>query len=503
MCDVTDSSDSDAEFDPGMPRTNGKLPSESETVAIESDSDVEILEPEKPENLLTDESKSLLKKILGDSEFERYQDLEIPYTKLQIPKSIKFSPSMDRFLVWQVHQSNLEEIEEFWSDLLEEFKTLPDNPFRIEVLEEEDLKKRLKQFLVALEAENLQAQEITVDLDTAEDPETLILENFQFFPAKLKEMLDIFEISTNSEKKRMIEMFRKGFDWSFREFQQFLEALEKYGRDLKEYPALIPTKKLDEIEKYSEAFWEKFDQVSSDSNRIARLVSKIVIQENKRFLEKYLETPEKLPELRGYCETKFDRKFDAFLLEKVAELSKSNDDFSFEVVGKELLDKSPIVQNLNYKSILERFQELMVACEEHFEPKIEDPKKRIDVNEATMSREEFLEYYRKPELSPFQFYPKELYKLIDREFKYCCDLKDGKIEKFKVPLSQDERTEIQRLRRQGFPTWTKKEIEKFLKAIEEFGLKNYEKIAEVVRTKSENSVKKYCQVNNILFLILE
>ncbi|VDK24767.1 unnamed protein product, partial [Anisakis simplex] len=80
---------------------------------------------------------------------------------------------------------------------------------------------------------------------------------------------------TDAEIVEKTELLTQGQgNWSRREFQQFVKANEKYGRnDLENIAKEIDTKTLAEVEEYSKVFWERLDELS-DHDRILATIEK-------------------------------------------------------------------------------------------------------------------------------------------------------------------------------------------------------------------------------------
>uniref|UniRef100_F1KRC8 Chromatin-remodeling complex ATPase chain isw-1 n=2 Tax=Ascaris suum TaxID=6253 RepID=F1KRC8_ASCSU len=80
---------------------------------------------------------------------------------------------------------------------------------------------------------------------------------------------------TEEEQAEKAELLTQGQgNWSRREFQQFVKANEKYGRnDLESIAKDIDTKTLTEVEDYSKVFWERLEELS-DHDRILATIEK-------------------------------------------------------------------------------------------------------------------------------------------------------------------------------------------------------------------------------------
>ena len=65
-----------------------------------------------------------------------------------------------------------------------------------------------------------------------------------------------------------------------------------------------------------------------------------------------------------------------------------------------------------------------------------------------------------------------------------------------IPEEFDERDEKRRkeLLSEGFGKWTKKDFSKFIKACELYGMQNIESISKLMKTKSPEDVRIYCEI---------
>lgn len=111
-----------------------------------------------------------------------------------------------------------------------------------------------------------------------------------------------------------------------------------------------------------------------------------------------------------------------------------------------------------------------------------------------------------PHIMDFQFYPKGLKELLDREryayqrtlnYKYPAEHPDRQTEQSRVdtatPLTPpEERQKEQWLKSPtAFPTWTRKDFQAFVKACERYGRTSYDRISAEVETKSVDEVASY------------
>jgi hypothetical protein len=61
-------------------------------------------------------------------------------------------------------------------------------------------------------------------------------------------------------------------------------------------------------------------------------------------------------------------------------------------------------------------------------------------------------------------------------------------------LTPEEFNEMQRLRNTGFTNWNKKDLQKYVSGCESFGVKDVEKITELIKTKTVAEVQAYAEV---------
>jgi len=118
---------------------------------------------------------------------------------------------------------------------------------------------------------------------------------------------------------------------------------------------------------------------------------------------------------------------------------------------------------------------------------------------------------KQPQIYDFQFYPKRLHKLLEKELyafykeeEYKVEEGDGigekearneqrKIDKAE-PLTKEEIAEREELLTQGFKSWTKRDFQQFAKAAEKHGRGNFSSIAQDMGDKTEKEVAKYSEV---------
>lgn len=102
------------------------------------------------------------------------------------------------------------------------------------------------------------------------------LHEHQFFPQKerLEELINKGDKLTFAEEKEQQAILKQGFtSWTKKDFKQFVQAIEKFGRDdLKTISEYI-NKNLDDVTAYSDVFWKRVSELS-ESDRILRTIEK-------------------------------------------------------------------------------------------------------------------------------------------------------------------------------------------------------------------------------------
>uniref|UniRef100_A0A915DVR7 Uncharacterized protein n=1 Tax=Ditylenchus dipsaci TaxID=166011 RepID=A0A915DVR7_9BILA len=78
---------------------------------------------------------------------------------------------------------------------------------------------------------------------------------------------------TDEEQEEKAELLEEGFkEWSRREFQQFIKANEKYGReDLKSICSEIDTKTPEEVEEYAKVFWDRLEDLTDHERYLSQI----------------------------------------------------------------------------------------------------------------------------------------------------------------------------------------------------------------------------------------
>jgi len=118
---------------------------------------------------------------------------------------------------------------------------------------------------------------------------------------------------------------------------------------------------------------------------------------------------------------------------------------------------------------------------------------------------------KQPQVYDFQFYPKRLHELLEKElyafykeegYKFeqseNFDEKEARKEQRKVentePLTKEELDEREELLTQGFKSWNKRDFQQFTKAAEKHGREDFISIAKDIGTKTKQEVSEYSKV---------
>lgn len=145
-------------------------------------------------------------------------------------------------------------------------------------IEEDHKKAKLVKRVSRIEALHV------IDLSSDEDEEAknttrrpgMKIYEHQFFPDKerLEELIGKQEKLTAEEEQEKEVLLQQGFSsWTKKDFKQFVQAIEKFGReDLKTIAEYI-NKGLDDVATYSEAFWRRVSELS-EGGRILKTIEK-------------------------------------------------------------------------------------------------------------------------------------------------------------------------------------------------------------------------------------
>ncbi|KAK7030739.1 SNF2 family N-terminal domain-containing protein [Favolaschia claudopus] len=164
-----------------------------------------------------------------------------------------------------------------------------------------------------------------------------------------QEFIDNAEPLTEEELQRKDELIEQGFpDWSRRDYQQFVKALESHGWDqgFDVYAAEIQEKSAVEVEKYYRMFEEKW-RTLSDAHRIAARIAEGESKRNKRDNLEYL-LGEKISSVRypmqelelNYPTTKgkvYSEEEDRYLLCRLYHYGMQTDDV-YERIKKDITE---------------------------------------------------------------------------------------------------------------------------------------------------------------------
>lgn len=102
--------------------------------------------------------------------------------------------------------------------------------------------------------------------------------DYQLYPREFYELQDreeeLFKANeelSEEEKARKEELLKMGFNWTKKDFKQFLNALEMHGRDIEKIKKMLPHKA--DVEEYYAAFWERIDTLA-DADKIKSIMRK-------------------------------------------------------------------------------------------------------------------------------------------------------------------------------------------------------------------------------------
>ena len=150
-------------------------------------------------------------------------------------------------------------------------------------------------------------------------------------PEKFDEEVHLTEGLSEEEAKELQELFNTGFqNWDKKEYETFVSLTEEYGRnEVEKIAEGIPTKTLEEVKTYSNAFWERINEIP-DGQKIVRNI------ERKERQEKQKELSIKL--LNHKCETSNGEYEDIKILypnnNRQSEYSLEEDQFLIYITNK-------------------------------------------------------------------------------------------------------------------------------------------------------------------------
>ncbi len=115
-------------------------------------------------------------------------------------------------------------------------------------------------------------------------------DNNRKLPDKFDEDISITEGLNEEEIIELNDIIPTCFpDWDKREYEVFVNAIDKYGRTAyQKIEQEIPTKNVDQIKKYSEAFWERINDVPEGSKIMRNIERKEKIEKQKENSTKLL-----------------------------------------------------------------------------------------------------------------------------------------------------------------------------------------------------------------------
>lgn len=131
-------------------------------------------------------------------------------------------------------------------------------------LQEQELnyQKRLQNFQVPLSVDK-SLTPAEAEAERAEDQADV--DNGAMYGALLRTSADAFtaaEPLTEEEVAEKQKLSGTGFaDWQKRDYQAFIRGAEKYGRDNFEYIALEVNKPAEDVKRYAEVFWTRYQEI--------------------------------------------------------------------------------------------------------------------------------------------------------------------------------------------------------------------------------------------------
>lgn len=130
----------------------------------------------------------------------------------------------------------------------------------------------------------------------------LYFPDYQLYPkafydlqSKEEELFKNNQELSEEDKQRKKKLLEMGFNWTKKDYKQFLNAIEAYGDDLEKIKEAIPHK--NDVAEYYKAFWERIDTLE-DSNKIMGIVrrNKEKIERKNRINEILLHHKEGIEE---------------------------------------------------------------------------------------------------------------------------------------------------------------------------------------------------------------
>lgn len=111
-------------------------------------------------------------------------------------------------------------------------------------------------------------------------PRAMMLPEYQFHPQELRELQEkemrLYEEAgeglSAEDAARKAELLSQGFDWTKKDYQAYVKAVEKVGRDdVRKIAAMLRHK--DDVERYHKVFWERIDELA-DAEKIVNSVNR-------------------------------------------------------------------------------------------------------------------------------------------------------------------------------------------------------------------------------------
>lgn len=185
------------------------------------------------------------------------------------------------------------------NDRLEEFKISDNqnNSLDLYVWEGEDYNlKRIEGFMEDVHNQEGRPSRMNV-LFRAPRPKIPVLPEYQFHPKELRELLEketkMYEEEGQAlppeDEARKKELLSQGFDWTKKDFQAYIRALEEVGKnDVEKIAALLMHK--NDVARYHKVFWERIDELS-DAERIKKSMHRYQARRERRHrMEKIIES---------------------------------------------------------------------------------------------------------------------------------------------------------------------------------------------------------------------
>lgn len=140
------------------------------------------------------------------------------------------------------------------------------DPRMLELQEQElNYQKRLQNFQVPLSVDK-SLTPAEAEAERAEDQADV--DNGTLWYASLRTRANVSiaaEPLTEEEVAEKQKLSGTGFaDWQKRDYQAFIRGAEKYGRDNFEYIALEVNKPVEDVKRYAEVFWARYQEIDGN-----------------------------------------------------------------------------------------------------------------------------------------------------------------------------------------------------------------------------------------------